>query len=62
MLRWDRDVSLLNVSEPWSLNEILITAPWSARVIVAGQNLDDEVLLPLQPTQKGSMSNLVVPQ
>ena len=32
------------VGAPGVLNEILITAPWSARVIVAGQNLDDEVL------------------
>ena len=41
------------VGAPGVLNEILITAPWSARVIVAGQNLDDEVLFTASAHTKG---------
>ena len=41
------------VGAPGVLNEILTTAPWSARVIVAGQNLDDEVLFTASAHTKG---------
>ena len=44
------------VGAPGVLNEILITAPWSARVIVAGQNLDDEVLFTASAHTKGTVS------
>ena len=41
------------VGAPGVLNEILITAPWSSRIIVAGQNLDDDVLFTASAHTKG---------
>ena len=41
------------VGAPGVLNEILITAPWSSRIIVAGQNLDDDVLFTASAHIKG---------
>ncbi|MBC95792.1 alcohol dehydrogenase [bacterium] len=41
------------VGAPGVLNEILITAPWSSRIIVAGQNLNDDVLFTASAHTKG---------